>query len=361
MTTPKTKIIHIIHRLEIGGAEVAVRASVDKLNEVFNFEVITLSHNDADFVQEVQNKQAIKVFNLHSFGGIFNLIRLLWYLSRQKPEIVITSLWKSHAIGWMGKILGGSYKLLPVIHSSCFFHRIDDLCSSLAIKSAKMVVCDSRSSESFIKEKFPDTFTSVVSFLPVINPNVRVQNREETSCKAVFVGRITAAKRLDRALSLIQLLKQAGVNVTFDIYGPDHGQLKEVTRLIETKQLSDLVKLFPAVPVEQVVDTLSSYQLFLQLSDVEGMAMSVVQAMQTGLIPVVTKVGEMQFYVKHLENGVVVPYPFDELTATVSIIKTICENQDLKHKLRTNALSTFYGMPDYPTDLERVIRECIEA
>ena len=50
------------------------------------------------------------------------------------------------------------------------------------------------------------------------------------------------------------------------------------------------------------------------------MAITVVQAMQLGLIPIVSKVGEMQFYVKHQQNGLVLLPPFEDLDDIINQI-----------------------------------------
>ena len=44
---------------------------------------------------------------------------------------------------------------------------------------------------------------------------------------------------------------------------------------------------------------------FIQLSSYEGMAMSVVESMQLGLVPIITEVGEIENYCQDLKNGII--------------------------------------------------------
>ena len=222
-----------------------------------------------------------------------------------------------------------------------------------------MVLCDSNSSKEFISSKFPLINAQVVSFKidSVAGENFSVNFSHVPNFKAVFIGRLSAVKRIDRVLLLVKKLQQHGVNIKLDVFGPDDNMQNSLLQLSQTLQLE--VSFGGAIHPDEVVQVLRNYHFFIQLSDVEGMAITVVQAMQQGLIPIVTQVGEMQYYVKHLENGVVVNPPFDDLTQTVDVVLDLIKLPLKMQQMSEQAKNSFNNQPLYAEHMLKLIRRQI--
>ncbi|EFH2676779.1 glycosyltransferase, partial [Escherichia coli] len=91
----------------------------------------------------------------------------------------------------------------------------------------------------------------------------------------------------------------------------------------------------------------------LQFSHFEGMAMSVVDAMQVGVIPIVNNVGEIPNYVKNNINGIILDDKKlgDEnyLNLNISCLLNIIKN-DGGYFLYNNAIKTFQDNNTYVDD-----------
>ncbi len=88
---------------------------------------------------------------------------------------------------------------------------------------------------------------------------------------------------------------------------------------------------------------------FLMTSRWEGMAVSVVEAMQLGLIPVVTPVGEIANYCRAGTNAVIV----DDDDAAAREVMSIAADACRRETMSAAAIACWAGVPDYSTDFRR--------
>ncbi len=89
------------------------------------------------------------------------------------------------------------------------------------------------------------------------------------------------------------------------LIGPDAGSRPSLEQLIAELGLGDRVSFAGPMTFEGVATMAADFDFFVQLSEQEGAAMSLIEAMQMGLVPVVTPVGEMGVHCRHLESGIV--------------------------------------------------------
>jgi glycosyltransferase involved in cell wall biosynthesis len=82
---------------------------------------------------------------------------------------------------------------------------------------------------------------------------------------------------------------------------------------------------------------------YLQTSNFEGMAMSVVEVMQMGLVPVVTFVGEIAAYCRNGCNAVIV----ESERQTVADLIRLLDSNELYQALRSAAIATWDDKPLY--------------
>ena len=90
----------------------------------------------------------------------------------------------------------------------------------------------------------------------------------------------------------------------------------------------------------------SAASFFIQLSTHEGMAMAVVEAMQMGLVPVVTPVGEVARYCRHMENAII----FDNPEQALADIETVLADPALFARLSAAAIDHWAQAPLYDED-----------
>jgi hypothetical protein len=83
--------------------------------------------------------------------------------------------------------------------------------------------------------------------------------------------------------------------------------------------------------------------------------------MQQGLIPIVTRVGEMQYYVQHKQNGLVVSEPFDELTLITQQIVEMVKLPAQMQQMSASAEATFVKQPIYTEHLNQLVKQQLGA
>ncbi|ENA3643717.1 glycosyltransferase, partial [Escherichia coli] len=133
----------------------------------------------------------------------------------------------------------------------------------------------------------------------------------------------------------------------------DEGELNNIINKVNKLGLQDKVVYKGVVDNNKVNDILTQYDFYLQFSHFEGMAMSVVDAMQVGVIPIVNNVGEIPNYVKNNINGIILDDKKlgDEnyLNLNISCLLNIIKN-DGGYFLYNNAIKTFQDNNTYVDD-----------
>ncbi|HEX9063254.1 MAG TPA: glycosyltransferase family 4 protein [Clostridia bacterium] len=117
--------------------------------------------------------------------------------------------------------------------------------------------------------------------------------------RAVFVGRLSANKRVDIIIRAVAEVD----GISLDIYGTG----EEYSRLEETiseLNVSSRVLLKGAVDNEKIVEVLPDYDVLIMNSIVEGMPMVILEAMAAGLAVISTRVGAVDEIIIEGENGI---------------------------------------------------------
>jgi len=169
----------------------------------------------------------------------------------------------------------------------------------------------------------------------------------------IFWGRIHPQKGLDRALKIFAAVHIVHPMARFIIIGPDGGGLERIKRLANEIGVSAAVSFLGGMDFNGIVRQARFASFYLQTSLLEGMAMSVVEAMQLGLVPVVTPVGEIGNYARHGKNALIVQS--DE--SVVNEILAVLSDNPKYIELRKNAAVTWDRAPLYT---ESVLLACTE-
>jgi glycosyltransferase involved in cell wall biosynthesis len=172
--------------------------------------------------------------------------------------------------------------------------------------------------------------------------------------KFLFLGRISNQKRLDRAIDFVAYLKCCGLNVTFDIYGIGGYEEKNfLINHIKSKNIDDdVISFYPPVPHENLSSILLNYDFYLQTSQFEGMAMSVTEALQSGLVCLVTPVGEIKYYGID-QNNLLLFNGFNE-RSFLRLHEALKEPEKLD-TISRNAITTFCDESTYNESLVEIL------
>lgn len=152
----------------------------------------------------------------------------------------------------------------------------------------------------------------------------------------LFMGRIHENKGLNELLEAFKLLKADGLDFGFLLCGD--GSLRKSIVLQLESILEDRFKYLGVVSGRDKLDAIRRADYFLLPSWFEGLPLSLLETMAAGLVPVVTNVGSVNFFVKNEENGIFVAKknPLD----LYQKMKKLIQNPGLYETFSMNAKNT---------------------
>lgn len=340
----RLSIVHVMPGDGIGGAEVAARSMLARDDLPCDFKLLLMSGEPI----ETGSAQVIAQRHANALSG-----RAIWETRRAirslAPDTVLFSLWRSVPPMLLTHLtVRPRPRLVLFLHSTQTVHFADRLFSFIGIRIADAVWADSP--VTLQKRAVPSgKRTDVVSF--VVDRVVPASMTMPPSLRFVSWCRLSAEKGLDRALRLIAALSRRGGDVRYDIWGPDGGEQAALERLTDELGIRRQVAFRGPTPRSSLPEIAAGHSFFMQLSRFEGMAMSVVEAMQLGLVPVTTMVGQMAEYVRPGETGIRVD-PAD-LDAAADAIEAVAKDAAGFSALRERAMAEWSDHACYADDVCR--------
>ena len=341
--------------MQLGGVEKGVNLSIQALNESFDYKVLTLSNNNS-FIA----KKNLPYFEI----GRNIFFPNLNYLRKEKPKILIASLWKSVFISIIyRKLVNRKVVLVGFVHSEIYFHLLDKIFSKILLKCADAIACDSLNTLKTIQKK--NILQKKHFVIPFIFPQkIEVKNRLTVNekIKFLYTGRIAEIKNLELVFDFFEIFKQNNIPFLFNIYGV--GEIKYIgtlKKIIVKKQLQDCVFFNDRFEPEATSSIYSQYHFYIQFSKNEGMAMSVVDAMMNGLIPICTSVGEIQNYVQHNKNGLLTNSNSAEMELNLlnKELVTLINNSALYEQMSEFNKQYFDDKKDYVSSFNAMINNLL--
>lgn len=323
------KVIHLIPYDGIGGVESAARTMSDVTDDQIDFNLRYL------FPAVKGRQQRVSTFNP------FYLLRCVREIIKEQPDLLIVSLWRSLIVGILVRFLRPRARLVVFIHNSVDAHFIDYLVTRLGIYLAHEVWLDSQGSADGRFKASLLGKTRIISFLA---HHIEVDSSlKSLSPTFIFWGRLAAQKDLCRAIQIFSKVRQFSPEATYLIIGPDGDEAYKVHDFIARQGLREIVNVLGPRAFSDIIAEAKNSSFYLQTSRHEGMAMSVVEAMQLGLVPIVTPVGEISSYCKDQSNAILVG---DDDKAVLDI-RNILSSQIAYDSLRAAALRTWSNKPIY--------------
>ena len=339
----KIKIFHIIPTKYGGGVEAAARTINLYSSQDFLFSVYYIKKNKNE-------------------NSVINFFKTIKYLYYQKPDIILTSLWKSNFLCLLYKLFNKKTKLILFLHAPRNVHLLDEFITNLTAICSFEIWADS---EITMKERiynlhfykiyqnlfFKNTKKRVISFV-----KERIIPLPGKSCKTKFIywGRLSQEKNIDKAIKFFSEMHKLFPDSTFIIIGSDNGVKELLNSMIKKMHLTENVFIFNFMKFSEIRKYAKNASFFIQFSSFEGMAMSVSESMQLGLIPIVTNVGQIKIYCKNLFNSII--YQNNEKEVIENILKLISSKKEF-NRMRENSINTWSNSSTYKKDLIKNFEE----
>ncbi|HWV31882.1 MAG TPA: glycosyltransferase, partial [Dyadobacter sp.] len=158
------------------------------------------------------------------------------------------------------------------------------------------------------------------------------------------------------AVDTIRHLTDCGYNASLDIYGRDDGMLETVTEYIRSHRLENRIRFLGEVNGIKKLELFGNHNFLIQLSTNEGMAMSVAEAMQNGLVCFVTAVGEIPNYAEDMKTAI-----FADISTTETFghslkkLESVIADPQLYDRISTGSYEGFKTVGTYSESLIRNI------
>jgi glycosyltransferase involved in cell wall biosynthesis len=335
------KVIHLLPYDGIGGAESAARSMKAPLASALDLQVRFL------FPTVSSQRQRSRTLNP------VTALRSTLAVVREAPDVLIVSLWRSCLAGLLVKMLRPRTRMVVMIHNSVDAHLADHLATRAAIGVSDEVWADSEASVRLrFKRRIRRPLVVIPFLLQHLPPLDRSPDLPRPTPDFIFWGRLAAQKNLPRALDIFKNIARRHPAARFTIIGPDSGELAGLREECARAGIAESVRFEGPMPFESIRDEARTHSFYLQTSNYEGMAMSVVEAMQMGLVPVVTPAGEIASYCHPGINSVVVR---DAESATAEVLRLLADPVAWE-EMRRQAIATWR---DGRTYRDAVEAECL--
>lgn len=327
-------VIHLMPYNGIGGVELAAKS--------------TLGHEHPDIMLELayifphvaSRAQRGATFNpLYFFAAAKHILKA-------KPDLLVVSLWRACIVGLFVKLANPRIKLVTFIHNSKDAHIFDRILNRLSVRLSMAVYFDSESSRQERLAVPPGKHNAVIPFLiNRIAPLPLADNMAATGPRFIFWGRLNPQKNLPAAIDLFAKIHANKPDSRFDIIGPDGGEADNLKAQVNQLGLSDAVTFHGPLSWPEITKLAAGARFYLQTSHYEGMSIAVTEAMQLGLIPIVTPVGEVGTYCDG-SNALILHNKIGIVDYAPSII-ALSEDTDRQHRIRQAAITHWQDHPLY--------------
>ena len=322
------KIIHLIPYNGIGGVESAANTMKDIISNDFEFQLL--------YIFETQPKKK----NYLNYLNFYRLFLCLSKLLSHKPDLLVVSLWRSCILGIMFKIIKPKTKVVLFLHYPKHYHFVDMIFTKLMSFLCDYVWADSNDTLNSRLPNFSKKNSYIISF---VARRFHTSNENLVKPNFIFWGRLHEQKYVQRAIEIFSVVHSHYENAKFKIIGPDGGEMSDLKNLVESKNLSKSIVFLGPQDMESIINLSKDASFYLQTSRLEGMAMSVVEAMQLGLVPVVTPVGEIKNYCGDLKNSLLITDDKSVITNLISLI----EDNISYNQMRDNAIKKWENYEIY--------------
>lgn len=346
MESPK-RLTYILHDIAVGGVEVAFMSALPALNQKYRLQVIVLGKINEAMVSHLspEQKQVFKVFDYPLYLYPFIMPRILKEVWAHNPDLLVCSLWRASLVGSLVKSGRRSVKFFSFNHSTRFPHFFSAFFTRMAAKSADVILTDGVATSNFVRERLrPNAPIRIVSFLTQKAPDQIVSQIPNVAedVRFMFLGRINKVKNLPLMVEVIEKLRAMSIPATLDIYGRNDGDGQEAMDRIKQAGLQEHIRFMGEVTSDQRSRLFNQYHFYLQLSSFEGMAMSVAEAMQHGLVCVVSPVGEIVHYAKDMESAIILDiFKGSTWTEDIDKIRQVIGSPEAYLTISTNCHKNF--------------------
>lgn len=328
----KIKVVIVIPSLVVGGAENMVCQLSRAINrDKFDIVLVSLSSKQDTIFEKILLKSGINIAFMDNDGGLSvqTAFKLWRYFNQFKPDIVHSHLTASlYAIPW---VYTHKATLLHTIHTTPQFEfskRIIGLMKILYKKKKAIPVAISNKIKVSTSSLYNISQGSIeVVYNPVDIERFRKKSiNHAENIQFIHVGRMNPNKNQQLIIKAFAIVKKELLNVSLVLVG-DGESKNELSKLVEDLNLNKDVTFVGNIA--NVEDYLNESDIFVLSSHYEGLPLSILEAMSSGLPIVSTNVGGVSDIVD--KNGILIED--NDLNALTNSMLRLAKDKDLRIKM----------------------------
>lgn len=331
------RVLHIVPALGIGGVEIGIANSRSALMREFDYQVFSLKGEGAAHIPTLSRTQVIQ-----------HVLSL-----RDRPDVIVSSLWPAHPLGWSGQLLG--IRWLPFFHAAGREGGKRDRILAWAARQSRIRLCDSRATVRYFG--FPEDTTIVCPFL-FDRQASRLPAPANPKYAVVVCGRLSPEKRPDLILRFLERMQQQWPEArSLLLLSGDVEAFHQFAA--EAAMRAPKATLLHNVPHKDITGHMHSAAFYLNLSDYEGFSATTVEALGSGCVPIVRPVGEIPNYLP-ADCGVYVDYLEDSGFSTkIDTCRRLMPDIIRRNAMVEKACRTLDTYEDYVTAFSRAVRSTL--
>jgi len=192
----------------------------------------------------------------------------------------------------------------------------------------KIICISKRIQERFLNQYKVKEDKLVYRSNPIHIPDLPLEKSFHAgTLKVGFAARLRKEQKRTHLLpELIDACLERGMDIVFSIAGEGEC-LEQLKRYVSDKHLEKRVRLEGWIPPTQMAEFWEKQDVYLNISDFEGMSLAMLEAMACGAVPVVTLVSGVEELVEDGKNGFVVAV--DRWLEAADKLEILCENRKM--------------------------------
>lgn len=306
------------------------------------YKLFVLSERRVDDI-EIPNNIKHRISYFGSRWSIFTFAKASLIFRQMGGGVIVTSSWKAVIVLLMVRALGIRPFHIAFTHRSTEAHIVDKILRRWQIRNADLNIADSEAAGDWVRGLVP------AGMIKIIFPLFQVKaqcNKADEYLRICFVGRIAPVKNLVTIRQIIEGIGRKIGRLKFDLYGPNEGSMDEVEKLVSNckndSTLSGLeVQYCGPIQPSQIHRTVSGYHFIISCSHTEGFAMSIAEAMQVGVVPIVGKVGGPANYCNLANSILLNDYCDDNVYTTIDQVYKVWDDKIRFDRMSNAAVMTF--------------------
>ena len=295
----KIKIAHVISQFNYGGAEVLLRELFhsEGFRERLDSDLIIGNSRRLELVPQIDGLvNNIYAFDIYSGKFPLEYMKMLRLIRKNKYEIVHVHL---PLMGWLvafaKKLCPNTIFIYTEHNLFTHHHRLHYYMNGLTYGMYDSIIsCGYEvfyTLEKVQKSWFYKTNKHIALINGINTDKFQFQQKMPDPSRKLVVGLVAMfrrQKRIDRWVEVAEAVHKKSDKVRFLLIGADYEEEK-IKEMVKEKGLTEVIEM-PG----QLHDTVASFHrmdIFLMTSDFEGLPLSLLEAMSSGCVPVVSNVG----------------------------------------------------------------------